>query len=261
MTPHTHVCPSGKAKRRFVGLRRAVVAAVIGLVLTSTPTAFNMAAAAPNEQLSMVVFLPTRTRPRALQDMLEAELKGVNITVYGRYRDFERAVDSSSPDAVMALAPVLEARNMRPEVRGALKGATTASYVLVSVEGTRLDETRELTIGVIDILGRHAMSDFVMHLLGVSTKPALKLVSKVEDLLHLLHLRAVDAVIAARSDYDTFRSTTEATLVAKELQHGQVGLPAVHFNTEIGRRQIGRALRGLGMEVNNKMGVEEWRGL
>ena len=63
-------------------------------------------------------------------------------------------------------------------------------------------------IGVVDILGRKKMPNFVSEI--VNTKTKVKRVAKPEDLLSLLQFKMVDAILLPKAGYDQLKSKTDA---------------------------------------------------
>src|SRR3954464_5763375 len=95
--------------------RTAVVGAVLGISLLASGTS---QAQAPK----LLVFLHVSLKQRAFQGLLQSALPGVDVTAVGRVADFDRSL-ADSPDAVLTLPLVLQARGLSVRVQGRRAGA------------------------------------------------------------------------------------------------------------------------------------------
>ncbi len=195
-------------------------------------------------------------RARALETQMEAQLPGVDVTVFGRIRGFEAAL-ADRPEAILAQRPVLEALGLRPVLQGYNGSSPDEPYFVVSSKAPLLPE--QLTnkdVGAVNILGRHHMDAFVQQLLGGAT-PRLKYVTHERDLLALLQFGAAEAVITSGSWVERFKQKSQMTIHARQAK-GNVGLAAVAFPTGSGGI-VEERIKSAGNDFNQALGVTKWR--
>ena len=241
-------------KLRYVG--PALALACVFLVSALASPAY-----AQSEKPTIFVYLPTDIRPNAFQKMLEDSAPNVDVTVFGRIRDFQKNLKKSPPDAVLAAHPVIEDMSLPIGMQGKAKGATDEQYVLVSV-GQEVDLAKpDLVIGTVDLLGRKKMDGFVNKLIGRSEKTKLKRVTKREDLLSLLQFKVADAILLRESSLEAFKGKSKLDLKFKRIEGARVGLPAVGFLPDARRKDIETAVTKFTGELNSIIGVNEWRKL
>lgn len=201
------------------------------------------------------VYLPLDVSPRALEKGLVAGLPGVTITVFGRYKDFERAVERDHPDAVMSLRPVLEARKLRPALQASAGGKPSETYVTMVVGG--ITTLVGKSIGAVDLMGRKDTTTFFARLLSLPD-PKLTWVTKTEDLLPLLQFQTAEAVLLPKRSVSSLKSKSSLNLTTTGLPTIEVGLPALAF-TGPGGASIGDGIRKLPKELNLMIGVDQWQ--
>lgn len=208
------------------------------------------------------VYLPTDVRPRAFQKLLETNLSGIEVTVFGRVRDFQKNLKKDPPDAVLSYRPVLDSvAAIAPGFQGMVGEAASESYILLTV-GKEIDVNNPSTvIGVVDILGRKEMGKFVATVLGVPTKFKIKRVTKTEDLLPLLQFSAADAILIPKSSVDSIRKKSKLELTVKLESPTKVGFPAVGFLPNARKKAIEGAIKKLPAQVNAVIGVKRWNRL
>jgi len=224
------------------------------------PSAPMEAVQAPTPRV--FVYLPTDIRPRAFQKLLGTNFTGVEVTVFGRVRDFQKNLKKNPPDAVLSYRPVLDTMSaVVTGYQGAVGAAVSESYVLLTV-GKKIDITNPGTvIGVVDILGRKEMGKFVSTVLGVSNKLKLKRVTKTEDLLPLLQFSAADAILIPKSSVDGFRKKSKLELAVELESPTKVGFPAIGFLPKARKALIEGAVGKLPAQVNAIIGVKRWNRL
>lgn len=161
-------------------------------------------------QEKLYVFYPTMSRPQIVQEEVEKEVKGVSVTVFGRYNDFHAKMGMDPPDACIAKPEVIKQIGGYTIVLNAVrKGSTTASYVVMSInnEMNQNDINENIVIGALDLFGRKGMKTFITRLF--STPPKLKRVTKIEDLLPLLSFNMVAGVLIEDVFVDYFKTTSQ----------------------------------------------------
>ena len=207
---------------------------------------------------TLYVFLHTDVKSTVLEKALQASLPDLSVTVFGRFRDFEQALSSRPPDAVLALQPLLEGRKLTATLKGIGQGRDVEPYVLLSVGSPLTGSLAGRTIGVVDLLGRTDTQTYVLALLK-TPDARLKLVTKLEDLLSLLQFAAADAILVPARVVKSFMERSRLSLQVRALPDVVVGRPAVAVLAASARVAVVRGLQRLDVATNQLMGVESWR--
>ncbi|MET0794798.1 MAG: hypothetical protein ABW061_24980 [Polyangiaceae bacterium] len=219
--------------------------AVLGISVLASATSHAQTA-------KLLVFLHVSLKQRAFQGLLQSGLPGIDVTAVGRVADFDRAL-ADSPDAVLTLPLVLQARNLSIQLQGLRGGSAEEKYTLIAAD-TAPDPARVKTVGALDLLGRDGTNSFVSRMLGKSAK--VERVTKVEDVLPLLQLGRVDAILIPQRLFSDVKSASRINLVQRELPL-PVGLPALAALGP-GAASIGSAVTRLPMSLLSTMGVDAW---
>ena len=207
---------------------------------------------------ALYVYLQTDTKVAELERVLKAQLSGLKVTVFGRFRDFEEAMLARPPEAVMGLNMLLTQQGVRPSLQGLRDKQDAESYALVSV-GTPLDlPVAGKTIGAVDLLGREGTQSFVATLVG-SANIKVKRVTKSEDLLALLQFAAVDAVLVPKLFVNTLAERSRMPLRARDLGGVRIKLPAIGVRDPAARPLVLQQIQNLDRATNQILGVDEWR--
>jgi hypothetical protein len=232
----------------------------IGLALA----AFAFGARASGDgAVKLYVYVPSDVRPAVLQKALAAAMPAAAISVFARIRDFETGVAESPPDCVLTSRPLLERRgDFKPVLQGLAGKQPEERYVLVSV-GKATDPARldDIELGVVEILGKKDMVDFVAKLVGASAAIRLKRVAKPEDLLPLLQFQLAGAVLVPTRTLKSLREKSALDLKVTEIKTANVGLPALAASPAGRFAAIQAGVLSLNAEVKGMLGVEEWRPL
>jgi hypothetical protein len=203
------------------------------------------------------VFLQLDAKSSVVEKALQDHLPELGITVFGRYRDFEDAVNSGHPDALVSITPVLESRGKKPSLQGLRGGKGTEPYVLASVGQPLAGSLAGKTIGVVDLLGRDGTQSFIAGLLKTENVK-IKRVTKIEDLLPLLEFAAADGVVLPRSMLAKFVERTRLSVKTRELPGAQVGLPAVAVLNPAVRDAVLGAFQKMDGATKNMLGIDAW---
>lgn len=206
---------------------------------------------------SLYVFVPTEVKTNVVQEKIQAVCPAVNTTVFGRAKDFNSQLKSAPPEAVLTMLPVIERQSGFDTVlNGEKNGNAFENYVLVAIDReVSLEAIGEMKIGVLDLLGRKPMNEFVGQLL--QTKVKLKRVSKIEDLLPLMSFKAADALFVSTSVYESLQKQSQLNLVAKQLDI-QIGLVSAAVNGTQSSSEITACINQFQPELNKILGVESW---
>lgn len=212
------------------------------------------------------VFLPSEIRARQMANLLELRFqKKIDVFVFPRYTEFRDSVRESQPDAILTLEPVAEhcSKIMKdvviyePLVLGAKNGKKDDLYVFLSEKPVEQEKIKEMTIGVVNLMGRRAMPSYLEKSLGV--RPRIKTVSKIEDLLSLLQFQYVDAILVSESKLDYYRKRSELKLTTSSIDLS-VGLPALYISEDNKKYKtfLLEIFTNLDQDTNRKLGVDTW---
>lgn len=182
-----------------------------------------------NAEENLYVFYPSTYRPQIIQDKLQNEMKGIRVTVFGRYVDFISKVQSDSPDAVITKTRLIEKQLLNYSVikNGVRSGTKKESFILLSIDSSINTGSinQKSTIGVIDFFGRSETGNFVADLL--SGKPNIKRVNKIEDLLPLLSFNLVCCILIEKTNLDYFQNTSTIKFSITPLKFSDEGIIAL----------------------------------
>jgi hypothetical protein len=214
--------------------------------------------AAPVMAENLYVFVPTDVRAKAMQQDISSVCPNVTVTVFGRGKDFRKQVKKAPPDAILSLLPVIDrSRAFEPVMRGVQNGFTEEEYVLVSVDkALDLGQIQSKKIGVVDLLGRKPMGEFVSQLFQADIK--LKRVTKQEDLLPLLTFGSVDGIFVSERLYRQIKNRSNLNLVSTSLNI-KVGLVSAALAGPQAKEKIVNCLKKFNEKLNGTLGVDQWR--
>lgn len=204
---------------------------------------------------TLYVYLPLDVPPRALEKGLGAGLPGVTITVFGRYKDFEKAAERDHPDAVLSLRPVLELRKLTPTLQAMSGGKASETYVAMTVGDVSALSGK--SIGAVDLMGRKETTTFLARLLALPD-PKVTWVTKTEDLLPLLQFQTADVVLLPKRSVGSLKSKSSLNLKTTGLPTIEIGLPALAI-TGPGGAAISDGVRKLPKDLNLMIGVDQWQ--
>ncbi len=214
---------------------------------------------------NLFVFVPTDVRAKSMEQDISAICPKVDVTVFGRGKDFRKLVKKSSPNAILSLLPVIETTGRYETVmRGMQKGYSEEEYVLVSVEKPMaVSEISGKKIGVVDLLGRKPMAEFVNQLFlptasegGANIK--VKRVTKQEDLLPLLTFGSVDGIFVSDRLFRQIKQKSNVNLVATSLNI-KIGLVSAALAPAATKKNIVDCLTKFSEKLNGTLGVDKWQ--
>ena len=238
--------------------RRTRFAAIAGLAALLLGGIFASARMFAADRPSLYVFLYTDAKSTVFERTLQMKLPEISVTVFGRFRDFEEALTARPPDAVLALDPLLQSRNLKAALHGVSNGDKTQLYVLLSAGAPLTGSLNGKTIGVVDLLGRQETQTFVGKLVK-APDVHIKLVTKLEDLLSLLQFSAADAILVPSSMVKPFTERSRLALYVRALPDAVVGRAAVAVLSREPRAVITHAIQRLDVETDKMMDLDGWR--
>ena len=209
---------------------------------------------------SLYVFVPSEVRANVIEDAIKKSCSGMDVTAFGRAKDFVKQTKKQPPTAMLTLLPVIDSTGyFKTILKGARNGSTEEDYVFVTKDkAIDLSEVAGKKVGVVDLLGRKPMSEFVSQLLQTDVK--LKRVSKIEDLLPLLSFGAADILFVSESVYENIKSKSKLNLVATRL-NVRVGLVSAALNKDNASKNVADCIKKFGGDINGILGVDQWQAL
>lgn len=206
----------------------------------------------------LYVFYPSVVRTQVMQKKLSRALPGIEVRVFGRYKDFRAKTKTDSPDAILSKAPVIQhMRGYFIKRKGIRDNETDESYVLLSV-GNRLNPNNMAgtSIGVFDILGRKGMKKFIGNYFR--PKPRIKRVSKMEDLLQLLTFNMVDAVLIPEIYVAYFKEISQLHFIVTPVPKMRVGIIALAIKSRRNPTHILRSITSMNYNIRTLLDIENW---
>jgi hypothetical protein len=200
-----------------------VIKRIVAFLLLSVFLSFNVLASE-----KIYVFFPSNINSQSMQDKMTDIIKGVNITVFGKYNEFISRINSEPPDAVITKTMLVKEQlgNYEIQLNGERKGKTVESYVILST-GEQFSVgsvNSETVIGVLDIMGRTGMSTFSKLFFPI--QPKLKRVSKLEDLLSLLSFDMIAGIMVEDIFTEYFKATSQMQFNITPLKNANTGIVA-----------------------------------
>ena len=236
-------------RHRSQGLTGLLVCAA----LLSAPSHVWADAAHP----TVYILLQLDAKTAVVEKTLSDHLPGLAVKVFATYRDFDSAVTTGNPDAVVVIPQVLEARGKKATLQGMRDGKDWEPYVLVSVGKPLEGSLAGKTIGMVDLLGRDGTQAFIAKL--VKDKDfKVKRVAKVEDLVSLLEFSAAQALLVPSTMLAALAKHTRLSLKTRDLPDGHVGLPAVAVLNSAAKEAVVKAFHGLDAATKGVLGIDAW---
>jgi hypothetical protein len=229
-----------------------------GLVILLLAASFSLRGAGAQPRPTVFVYLPTQAKSIAVETALQERMSAIEVTVFGRFTDFEDAMNKRQPDAVLGLQPLLGMRKIPVALQGLRENSEREPYVLLSAGANVEGSLSGRTIGVVDLLGRAGTQEFIGRLLK-TTGVQLNLVTKMEDLLSLLQFFAADGVLVPAASVDRLKERSRLPLRVRALNDALVGLPAVGFINPSSRGTVVSQFQALDATTNRILGVDRWR--
>jgi hypothetical protein len=206
----------------------------------------------------LYVFYPTDIRPKKMEKHITRHCPEVNITVFGKIKDFEEQIQRVPPDAILSLPPVIKKNpNFSSHIEGLKEGQRQESYILVSMnKAVDLNDLGSIKIGVLDILGRKPMKVFVSETLG--TKVKIVRVTKTEDILNLLTFDLANALFVSQQSYEKFRVQSQLPLISTKLDI-KMDLITMAVKENDTKQVFLKCFKRLDQQTNALLGVDQWQ--
>lgn len=207
------------------------------------------------------VFFPSNINSQSMQNTMTDLIKGVNITVFGRYNEFISRIKSEPPDAVITKTMLIKEQLGEYEIllNGERKGKTVESFVILSTEGQfNADSVNtETVIGVLDIMGRTGMNSFSKLFFPI--QPKLKRVSKLEDLLSLLSFDLIAGIMVEDIFTDYFKTTSQLQFNTTPLKNANTGIIAFAIKKGGNAEKTVLYLKNNEKKICDLFSIEKWK--
>jgi len=235
-----------------------IVATLLSLYASTHPPHFESEALGEDSRPTFYVYLHTDSKFATLERILKEKMPQLAVTVFGRFRDLEDAMQTRRPDALLGLHALLIELGVPPPEQGIRGNLDWEPYVLLSLQGALDGPLDGKVVGVVDYLGRTGTQAFVAKLLG-TTDIKLKRVTKMEDLLPLLQFSAADAVLVPEASVKEMTDRSRLPLRPRHLPDSRVKLPAVAVLNAQARDRVVSQLQRIDVETLRLFGIDRWR--
>ncbi len=209
---------------------------------------------------SLCVFYPTPQRPHVLrQKISEVFPPDIEITVYGRYSDFKKAILTAHPDALIAKPPTIrQLKGYSVKLNGSLKGSSDESYIFLSID-KKIDpgSIANIKIGMVGILDRKQMKQFVGRYFTAT--PKLKRVLKIEDLLQLLTFKMVDAVLIPEYHVSYFKKRSKLNFIVTPVSKMRTGIISLAVKEGKIASSVVKAVSMMNDDIMTLLGIDKWK--
>jgi hypothetical protein len=174
-----------------------------------------MSAYAQEIQVYTTSIIPVKDREKALKE--DAGLSGVNVTVFGQFREFSSSIESSKPKFLIVPAAFLKYNKDYKAVYQFAKGGQTnfKFLILATKPEWTLAKGKDGNIGIVDELGRKETDSFIKDEIGDFKRS--KRVTKPDDLMPLLVLENAEYIAIRPENYETLKEK----FTAKTIQVGE----------------------------------------
>ncbi len=208
---------------------------------------------------TLYVFFPSVMSATSIQKKLSKAWTGIEIMVFGRFRDFEDRVSKDVPDAVLAKLPVIERiGGYAIALRGSRGESTEESYVFLTLDKQNdVNHLSGKSVGVIDILGRKGMNMFVGKFLNPA--PKLRRVSKVDDLLQMLTFKIVAGILTPDIYVSYYKKISNLDFVITPMPNMKTGILALGVKQGKEAPLILAALGDSEKQYMELLEVEQWK--
>lgn len=206
----------------------------------------------------LYVFYPSVMRTQIMQKKLSLALPGIEIRVFGRYKDFKIKTQIDSPEAILSKTPIIkQLGGYFSQRKGIRHNKTDESYVLLSVgKGANPTQMAGTTLGAFDILGRKGMKKFMGQYFSVT--PRLKLVSKMEDLLQLLTFNMVDAILIPEIYVSYFKEISKLHFIVTPIPTMRVGIIALAIKPKGNTAHILSSFSSINNNLKTLLDIHNW---
>ena len=164
-------------------------------------------------QPELLVCTPGNPNVQQIQQTYETLVGQGTVLAFGRIRDVENILATSPEVSMIAPALFFDASMPQKIVLQSKTGGELGQkyFIVVASDSVTKENIDSKKIGILDFLGREKLPKFVSDFFGISS-PILKRANKVEDLLTMLGMEAVDAIIVSAAEYKKVKADTKLPL-------------------------------------------------
>jgi hypothetical protein len=203
------------------------------------------------------VFFPTLVEPLHIQEALSSKIPAAQIIVFSRLIDFNSFTVADSPSVIIARPRCIdEYARYSIQMNGLVEGKTTERYVLLTQKKSLQPITAQLTIGMVDFLGKKGMRNLIETIF--SPAPQLSRVTQLQDILPLLTYDMANAALVPEKDARYFIEISKIDFVMTPIEF-PIGYLAVAGRTDRDCRKLIEAIRNLSSAELTVLGVEKWK--
>lgn len=206
----------------------------------------------------LYIFYPSPVRPHILQKNLSETCPDIEVTVFGRYKDFIEKIKITAPDAIITKPDLLpQLPDYKKKATGLKDGKSSEAYFLLSVD-SKIDVSKigQETIGVVDFLGRQGMENLISTLF--TDIPKVKRVTKVEDLLPLLTFNMATALFLSEKDVEYLKKKSKLNLKTTPLPNAEVGIVSFAIKKDKGSASMEKAFHNIEQELQVMLKLDNW---
>lgn len=210
---------------------------------------------------NVYIFYPSVLDPHSFQDSIAQVMKGVSVTVFGRYENFIDKTKKEPPNGVITKKILVEKQleDYKISLSGEKKGNIKTNYIILSTDKQLNVESINNTtvIGVTDILGRKDMRIFLTEFFP--TVPKFKRVPKVADLLSMLSFGAVSGIMIQDVFLEYFKSTSQLDFFTSPLPATLNGSLVFAVNKNNHAKKTLSLLKANNPLVCNLFFIDQWK--
>lgn len=154
--------------------------------------------------------IPVKDREKALKS--DGSLNGIQITVFGQFREFDSANKTKAKYLIMPSSWIKYNPDYKPVYQFSKKGKTnTKLMILATKPSCTLENIASGKVGIVDELGRKNTKTHVLDIAGKFK--LIKRVTKPEDLMPLLVLENADYIIISSDNYNILKKRFTAKTI------------------------------------------------
>ena len=154
--------------------------------------------------------IPVKDREKALKS--DPSLGGLEITVFGQFREFDSANKSKAKYVIMPSSWAKYNTDYKPVYQLGKKGQTnTKLMILTTKPDWTMANIGKGKVGIVDELGRKNTKTYVLDIAGKFK--LIKRVTKPEDLMPLLVLENADYIIISSDNYEVLKKKFTAKTI------------------------------------------------
>ena len=154
--------------------------------------------------------VPVKDREKALK--ADTSLSGVQITVFGQFREFDSANKSNAKYVIMPSSWITYNSNYKPVYQFSKDGQTNTKLMILTTKPEwTMANIAKGKVGIVDELGRKDTKTYVQDIAGKFK--LIKRVTKPEDLMPLLVLENADYIIIRSDNYEILKKKFTAKTI------------------------------------------------